>query len=126
MISAWTYEDVVLKSPNRRHTLSVVRLTEVAMGAPTSGELLVDGRVIGRGFGPSAVWSNDSKYFVIPRWSGRQQELCLYKIEKGELITGRTTYRVLELESLKNGVLEGVDSPIYETQRFSVSVKAEF
>lgn len=125
-ISAWHFEDVRLKSPNRRHTLSVVRLSEVAMGAPTSGELLVDGRVIGWGFGPSAIWSNDSKYFVIPKWYGRQQKLCLYDVEKGQLKEGRTIYRVLELSSLKDGLLKGVDSPIYETDYFSLRLKSEF
>jgi len=38
------------------------------MGAPTSGDLTINKATFGPGFGPSAVWSDDSKYFVLPRW----------------------------------------------------------
>lgn len=126
MISAWRHSSVTLLSPDKRHTAIINRLYEVAMGAPTCGDLSVDNRCFGPGFGPSAVWSDDSKYLVLPRWVETSQVLCLVNVEANEIFVGKTRFGVLQLAELKNGILTGVDSPIYKKQKLRIPISKEF
>jgi len=60
-----------LESPDRKWTTKIFRTTEVSMGNPTMGTLeLSNGFKLDR-CNPSFIWSDDSRYLVIPRFFHR-------------------------------------------------------
>jgi len=83
------------KSRNGQHIAEFKKLSEIAMGAPTSGELWVNGkRIFGHmigdlnedyGFSPSCAWSPDSHYLALLMWAwspkrSRYTSYCIYDI----------------------------------------------
>ncbi|WP_427451281.1 hypothetical protein [Litorimonas sp. WD9-15] len=96
------------------------------MGAPTSGELSLDDLPLGPGFGPSAVWSTDSKFLVVPRWIRNAQILSLINADTKEMRIGTTRFSVLELEALEGKKLTGVNSPIYQPTLIEIDIATEF
>jgi len=96
------------------------------MGAPTSGALFLDGKKYPGRFGPSAVWSDNSKYCVIPKWDMPNQLLSLIDVETGKIHVSPTRYSVLELKSLEKGILTGIESPIYEKRTLHLVISSIF
>lgn len=96
------------------------------MGSPTSGDLTIDKAAFGPGFGPSAVWSEDSKYLVLPRWVEINQVLCLLNVKANEMFVGKTRFGVLQLAKLEDGILTGVNSPIFEPKDLRINIRDEF
>jgi hypothetical protein len=111
-------------SPDGRWTAEIADASEIAMGAPTSGTLrLSDGRTL-EGCNPSMVWSTDSRFLAVPVWTrDRKQRLCLLEVPNGDARCAARLYRVLELKSFSDGVVEGIDSPIHRPRRVRVAVE---
>ena len=122
-ISPWT-GDVEVSSPDNKKTAKVSNTCEIAMGAPTSGILYVNGKVISMRCNPSIVWSLDSQYLAFPEWTrSNNQRLMIYCIETGKLKKLFKTYNVLELAEYSESTIVGVDSPIHKPKKLSIRVK---
>lgn len=125
-ISAWTSEDIEIHSPSRASSVFIRGASEIAMGAPTSGELVLPcGRIISA-CNPSLVWSDDELFLALPRWTDeRFQRLALVRVRDGQFMQLPTEYKVLELRSFNGRIIEGVDSPIYNPKPLKLDVSKE-
>lgn len=111
-----------LASPDGTRVASIPEAYEIAMGAPTSGDLTVAGLVL-PGCNPSMVWSDDSAYLAVPQWTAqRSQRLLIVSIDRKEFCLAPKIYRVLELHTFRNGVVSGLDSPIHMTTQLRFAI----
>ncbi len=121
-ISPWEYE-LELTSPNGLYHAKIYDANEIAMGAPTSGTLIIEGIITINNCNPSIVWSSDSLYLAAPQWTrDRSQRLVIVDIENASLIITEGNYRVLELHSFDDGIISGVDSPIHNSKVINIDV----
>lgn len=127
--SPWA-DSADLVSPDGRYRATVADASEIAMGAPTSGTLVVtDSRHPGRvhvklaDCNPSIVWSSDSRALAVPKWtSGRTQRLAVVSLPGGAVRQLNREFRVLELHAFESGRVRGVDSPVHLPQAFEIAV----
>jgi hypothetical protein len=95
------------------------------MGAPTSGQLLMSNGMTREMCNPSIVWSDDSEFLAVPQWTtGRTQRLMVISIQHRTSRYVDDEFRVLELHDFSNGIVRGIDSPIYMPQSFAFDVRA--
>ena len=121
-ISPWSFE-INVKSPNQIHLASVTNANEIAMGAPTSGILSIDGKIISNSCNPSIMWSNDSKYLAFPEWTRfNDQKLVVYSVSSGELKRFPKNYRVLEIQQFIGRHIKAVDSPICKPKEIDLEI----
>ncbi len=125
-ISPWTTETIRLESPDGRKVASLFEPGEIAMGAPTFGELKVSNGQYAEGCNPSMVWSDDSRFLAVPQWFDRMQRLVILDTDFKKRAFAPETYRVLELHSFNRGIVEGVDSPIHQPRRVAFDIRALF
>ena len=72
----------------------------------------------------SFVWSSDSGALAVPQWTpSRQQRMCIVSVPSGTVRQVAEEFRVLELHAFNQGVIRGVDSPIYMPRSFEFSVE---
>jgi len=110
-ISPWEY-NLTLTSPDGLHHAVIVNADEIAMGAPTSGELIIDGKIEVENCNPSAVWSNNSRYLAIPQWTDdRLQRLVVVDTETNKIIKSKHSYSVLVLNGFEETLINYIDSP---------------
>jgi hypothetical protein len=129
-ISPWA-DAADCASPDGRYRATISEASEIAMGAPTSGTLIVvdthhDGRVRATldSCNPSLVWSSDSRALAVPRWtSTRMQRLCIVSLPSGAIRVSAGEFRVLELHDFDNGTVRGVDSPVHMPRSVELSIE---
>jgi hypothetical protein len=122
VISPWAWE-AVLASPDGEKTARIDDALEIAMGAPTSGRLVVCTGLSLESCNPSMVWSDDSRYLAVPRWTPTQaQQLVIVDVVQAVVRVAPGRYSVLQLESFEGGVVHGVNSPIHQPRIVSVAV----
>ena len=117
-------------SPDGRYRAVIADASEIAMGAPTSGVLVIaenrdGGRVVARveSCNPSFVWSDDSRALACPQWTpSRQQRLCIVAVPSGHVRVADGEFRVLELHAFQQGTVRGIDSPVHMPRGLDVSV----
>jgi len=129
MISAWSYGDVIVTSPDGKHVAKVIGLQEIAMGAPTSGKLMVDSTFVAGNFGPSCVWSECSNLLAIPIWIRKKvpyiagathpemvtqtsTHIAIYDTVSKDLKISPVKFGVLELSTFENGTLSALINPL--------------
>lgn len=118
-------------SPDGRFRAIIYEAGEVGMGAPTSGTLVVSDNFHGgrthfslESCSPSFVWSSDSRALAVPQWTpSRQQRMCIVSVPRGTVRPVAGVFRVLELHGFEQGVVRGVDSPIYMPRSFEFPVQ---
>lgn len=115
------------ESPDGQYVAVFDDALEIAMGAPMRGKLTVRHKghekplIVLPDANGSFVWSSDSTAIAFPRWTAkRDQRLCVLRLSsvQTEEISGR--FDVLQLESLCEGRLIGVDSPIYRPKKIDI------
>ena len=122
-ISPWA-ESVEVVSPDGEHVAKIEEASEVGMGAPTWGELRIDAHQVYDACNPSLVWSDDSRYIAVPQWTNeRKQRLLIIRLSPRECRYAPDTFRVLELDSFNDGVIRGVDSPVYMPEDVAVDIR---
>jgi hypothetical protein len=71
----------------------------------------------------SFVWASDSKALAFPRWTrGLMPQLVVLSVPGGATQVVGDEYRVLELISFDEGVVEGIDSRIYRPAGVAVKI----
>lgn len=129
VISPWE-NAATRESPDGRYIAFYSGEDEICMGGPPTGTLKIRRKeeeswmVIFPHASASFIWSEDSRAIAVPQWTQhREHQLCVIRIPKGETIEMRERYRVLQLESFRDGMIEGIDSPIHKPEKFSVIQK---
>jgi hypothetical protein len=125
-ISPWHAETIRVSSPDGSMSATLHEPGEIAMGAPTFGELRVSNGQFASGCNPSLVWSDDSRYLAVPQWFDREQRLLILDTHSRKRAFAPDTYRVLELHSFDGGLVAGVDSPIYAPRPLAFDVRSLF
>ena len=121
-ISPW-HESVHLDSPNGALTASMVSAHEVAMSAPTRGQLEISNGVSVDDCNPSIAWSDDSRFLAAPQWTDElDQRLLIISVADGQMRYAPGKYTVLELHSFADGVVRGVLSPAHDPAVLTVNV----
>ncbi len=129
-ISPWS-DSADRISPDGCYRAIICEAGEVGMGAPTSGTLVISDNFHGgcvharlESCNPSFVWSSDSRALAVPQWTPtRQQRMCIISVPTGSVRTVPNEFRVLELHAFEQGVVRGVDSPVYMPRHFELSVE---
>ncbi|MGD8240333.1 MAG: hypothetical protein PVH68_17390 [Armatimonadota bacterium] len=121
-VSPWD-SSVESISPDGQIVATIEDANEVAMGAPTRGQLVLSNGVVRERCNPSIVWSDDSEYLAVPQWTpDRMQRLMIISVSRRESRCAPGIYDVLQLESFEGGVVRGTDSPIHLPRRIAVDV----
>jgi hypothetical protein len=120
-ISPWA-DGAVVESPDGTKTARLDDGHEIGMGAPTSGRLVLSTGIQLEGCSPSMVWSEDSRFLAVPRWTWRGQNLVIIDTGRGEVRVAPGTFRVLQLSAFRGGIVEGIDSPIHKPKRVRVDI----
>lgn len=118
--------EVEIKSPDRLKTLQYKGF-EVRMGAPTMGQLclIIDDKnvIISDRTAASFIWSENSEYIAYSEWTKEfKQIIRIYNINKKIYTTIHHEMRVIQFHSFNNMIIEGIDSPIYNTTKFKINV----
>ncbi|MCC6442533.1 MAG: hypothetical protein IT210_03635 [Armatimonadetes bacterium] len=122
-VSPWA-ESVTLASPDGKQTACIARTDEIAMGAPTSGELHLSGGLQFPSGNSSIVWSEDSLYLAASQWAARRdQRLLIVRVPDRQFRYAPEVYRVLELQSFSGGIVRGIDSPVYMPAPVAVDIR---
>jgi hypothetical protein len=118
-------------SPTGELVAKIEFAMEVAMGAPTRGklEILAKGKKSGsicdvEDCSPSFVWSEDGRFLASPQWDTRDmtQRLLVVDVENRRTIPIPGQFRVLELDSFENFIVQGIDSPVYMPKQLNIDV----
>jgi hypothetical protein len=113
-ISPWSYS-AFLVSPDGKFTAKFEYGSEVCQGGPTYGVVTLSNGMTFDGCNASFVWSTDSKYLAVPQWTHyREQRLLVINVEDQTFELLPEIFQVLELHSFQEGVVEGIDSPVYK------------
>jgi hypothetical protein len=121
-ISPWD-DKAELKSPDGKFTVCIPDAFEIAMGAPTSGQLRISNGITRDDCNPSMIWSADSEYLAVPQWTKDcNQRLLVISVTRKKSWYASGKYRVLQLESFIDGVIKGIDSPIHMPRQIAVDV----
>ncbi len=121
--SPWD-DDVSKESPNGELVAVIEDAHEIGMGAPTWGDLKISNGMKIEGCNPSIVWSEDSRFLAVPKWTrDKNQRLIVIDVEREKIYPFSGEYAVLELDRFENGTISGVDSPIYRSQNFTRSIE---
>lgn len=119
-ISPWEAR-VELISPNGRITATIRDAIEIAMGAPTCGQLDLSNGISVPNCNPSIVWSSDSEYLAVPQWThDRRQRLLVIAMREKQLGYAPDVYDVLQLEAFHSGIITGTDSPVHMPRQIEV------
>ena len=99
-----------LKSPDGKLLAEIPMAGEVSMGNPTSGTLQLSNGFELTNCNPSFIWSDDSRYLVVPRYFHRfglfrRQHLVVIDVVDGRVVESRKTACYFQPESFLRGRL---------------------
>lgn len=125
-ISPWYSETLHLDSPDMSKRATLIEPSEIAMGSPTCGELSVSNGQSASNCNPSIVWSENSRFLAVPQWFDRKQRLLLLDTDSRKRAFAPEWFSVLELHAFSNGIVTGIDSPLYQPRRIAFDVRNLF
>jgi hypothetical protein len=127
-ISPW-HDSAAQDSPDGQFVAVYKDAMEIAMGGPTVGKLVISVKDVNTRIAEfpdansSFVWSDDSTTLAFPRWThDRLQRLTIVRVPSGRTSTLPEIYSVLELDSFRDGLVIGVDSPIHQPREIRVTI----
>ena len=125
-ISPWHVGPVRVVSPDGTRVAVMDEASEIAMGAPTRGTLRLGDQAV-EDCNPSMVWSEDSCFLAVPKWtyhgkSPPNQRLLIVCPERGWVRHAPGAYHVLELERFAGGAVRGIDSPVWNPRPIAIDV----
>ncbi len=111
-----------LKSPDGIWVAKISRATEVSMGNPTIGTLELSNGFKLDNCNPSFIWSDDSRYLVIPQYFRRfglfrRQRLILIDVVDGCVKMSKKTACYFQPESFQEGQLFVTGEPFSDAVR---------
>lgn len=99
-----------LNSPNGEITAKIASAGEVSMGNPTIGTLELSNGFELDSCNPSFIWSDDSRFLVVPRYFRRfgvfrRQRLVILDVTDGSLMASRKITCYFQPETFLSGEL---------------------
>ncbi len=118
-------------SPDGTHTAEIALATEVSMGNPTSGELVLTDLPSLPRYSPSFIWSDDSRYLAVPQFFERfglfrRQRILLLDTRDHKITKSREIAYYFQPESFSSGVLQAVKEPFRTAERIRWQVPDDF
>jgi len=113
-------------SPDGRWHARVEDAWEIYMAGPTKGNLIIKNVFQIPDCSPTFVWSNDSQYLAVPQWKywfRRRERLLILDANKKTIHASRSIYQLLILNDFVDGILTGIDSPVWKPKEIKVSVR---
>jgi hypothetical protein len=103
-------------SPNGRDTASMPLATEVSMGNPTIGDLLLQSGLRVPMCNPSFIWSDDSMYLVVPQYFNRlrflrRQRLLIIDVHNQTAFQLKDIAYYFQPLSFNDGILRVIKEP---------------
>lgn len=94
-------------SPDGHRTAQINPATEKGMSNPTSGTLCVTGGPHVENCNPSFIWSDDSRYLVVPQFHGvfKRQRILIVAFELKRIYMSNQKERYFQPESFSQGQL---------------------
>lgn len=128
----WNFSnsDKNLTSPNKKYRIEYSDLYEIAMGAPIGGEcFLISNETkmkLSDFCGGPIIWNQESSKIALPIWTkNRDQKIGIYDFENKTITLYKRIFRVLQFDSFIENKLTGIDSPIFQTEKFEINTKTE-
>jgi hypothetical protein len=117
------------KSPDGNYRATIRDAQEIRMGGPTWGALQVHEKAGNRllakldSCSPTFTWSNRSDALAVPQFThALDQRLVIVSPATGRVRVLPQSYSVLVLHSFDEGVVRGVDSPLYAARPIEVVI----
>ena len=111
-----------LESPDGKLTASIRRAGEVSMGNPTVGTLELSNGFTLDGCNPSFIWSDDSRYLVVPRYFlrfrlFRRQRLAIIDVTDGRMMESKKIACYFQPETFVDGELTVTMEPFSDAEK---------
>lgn|SRR5690606_35005976 len=122
--------DKNLISPNQNGKIVFAELSEIAMGAPISGQsfLVIDDTIVkinGCTGGP-VIWNESGDKVALPIWTkNRKQKIAIVNLNNLTITTFKKVFSVIHFKRFSDTTLSGIDSPIYKTSSFDFDLNNE-
>ena len=118
-------------SPDGQYIIEFGELSEIAMGAPVSGECFLvypdNSKVkLSDWAGGPVVWQIQGGKVAFPVWTqSREQKIAVADINARTLTIYSQTFRVLDMKIFDQGIITGQDSPIHLTTTINFDTTRE-
>lgn len=115
-------------SPNGQWCATLKVANEIFMSGPTKGLLSVEPLFDIPDCSPSFIWSHDSRYLAVPQWKywfRRRERLLIINTHQKAVFASRSVFRLLILDSFRDGIIVGTDSPLRKPRRITLVVDEE-
>lgn len=118
-------------SPNGAFFAEIVDATEVGMSDPTMGDLQFSDGFTVKNCNPSFVWSDDSRYLVVPQYFFkyfvfRRQRLLIIDVIKKTTFASRDSAFYFQPESFRDGFVLGSINPFTSNRQFRFHFPGDF
>lgn len=131
--NAWDFSNTTpnLVAPNGKHRIEYEHLYEIAMGAPLCGLcfLVLENHTrikISDCAGGPPIWNAESTQVCFPVWTKhREQQIVLVNLSLNTVVTFAKLFRVLEIKLFTEGILKGLDSPLYKSEDIMFNINKE-
>lgn len=133
----WNFDNAgkAFVSPGNLYQVVYADLGEVGMGAPLGGACFLETpgnkkiKIHDWCGGPPA-WETDGHLVAIPVWTrkfmkGTVQQMAVVNTTTMELTIYARIYRVLDLHGFDKKIIEGFDSPTYQTATVTFDIEKE-
>ena len=112
-------------SPDGQWCARVEDTWEIYMSGPTKGTLIIEGLFQILDCSPIFIWSSDSQYLAVPQWKywfRRRERLLILDTKEKIIHASRSIYQLLILNDFDDGILTGIDSPVWKPKKVKISV----
>jgi hypothetical protein len=118
-------------SPDHTSTAEIALATEVSMGNPTIGELVLTDLPSLPRCSPCFIWSDDSRYLAVPQFFERfglfrRQRMLILDTKDHKITKSREIAYYFQPESFSSGVLEAVKEPFRAAEKITWRVPDDF
>lgn len=129
----WNFsnKDIKFVSPDEKYRIEYVDLSEIAMGGPLGGQcfLIYPSKTrlrLSEWAGGPIAWETHSRKVAFPIWTrSREQKIAVADLEANTLSIYSHIFRVLDLKTFNNNIIEGHDSPIHMTTLIKFDLSKE-
>ena len=122
--------DKNLISPNQNGKIVFSELSEIAMGAPISGQsfLIINNAAIKLNdcTGGPIIWNESGDKVALPIWTkNRKQKIAIVNLNDLTITIFKKVFSVIQFCKFDNITLSGIDSPIYKESLFNFDFNKE-
>ncbi|MFV0478368.1 MAG: hypothetical protein ACK5ME_11100 [Parahaliea sp.] len=128
----WSFsnDDENLFSPDKNFKVEYKSLNEIAMGSPLTGAsyLIYNDKKIklNEWSGGPCIWRREGDAVALPLWvENNNQQILMVNLVDLTVVTFRRRFRVLYFRNFFGNTLSGIDSPVYQPEKFIFNINNE-